>query len=267
MMTKQNDLKERNFTDFRNCQSASKCILSEQLVPNMSETKVKEPHKLSRIMHFTLTELMIVIGIIVILVSLLLPALTKARQTAQKISCVGNLKQIAIAVDGYSCDYEGWLPLAGIQGMVEKMNWVDATAKYLDSDSHWNYGWPSDTGNAVRKIYQCPSGNVQIKWGLNYMYHKRVGSTSDRSSTFAPLKKIKVSKPSYALLLVDGENSTVANFRFRIAYTGTYQPFPEDISYRHRTGSNLLFVDAHVDWERFPWSRADYVVSWAWLDQ
>lgn len=59
---------------------------------------------------FTLVELLVVIGIIALLVAMLMPALTAARQQAQTVQCASNLRQVHMALTMYAYDNHGLIP-------------------------------------------------------------------------------------------------------------------------------------------------------------
>lgn len=57
---------------------------------------------------FTLVELLVVIGIIALLISILLPSLQKARESAVRVQCLSNMRQTLIAITAYAADNKGW---------------------------------------------------------------------------------------------------------------------------------------------------------------
>src|SRR5207237_2329311 len=88
---------------------------------------------------FTLVELLVVIGIIALLVSVLLPALNKARRAANTIKCAANLRAIGQLVADYTSRYKGTYPASFIYAGQQIANGVQTPDKQTGGGSHWRY--------------------------------------------------------------------------------------------------------------------------------
>ncbi|OGV48876.1 MAG: hypothetical protein A2X49_07060 [Lentisphaerae bacterium GWF2_52_8] len=186
---------------------------------------------------FTLIELLLVIAIIAILSAILLPSLGKARETAYRISCQSQLRQLASASIGYASDYRDFLPPSQIRDEASNNYWqtyvqnsIGATqAKKILYCPLWKKGTdPKDITNGDGGTTYSNNTGVAGKW--NYVNGQLVLGT--------PLSKIR--EPSRVLFLCDGYGSI-----YQVTQSNPIN-VNRTLSIRHKYGTNIIFIDTHT---------------------
>jgi len=117
---------------------------------------------------FTLVELLVVIGIIAVLISILLPTLNKARESARIVACASNERSIVQMMQIYAAQYRDWLPPfnEGANGYTfnssqdkrdySSMGW-DAILLATNAKMTWDDAWDITNNDGRAKSFQCPS--------------------------------------------------------------------------------------------------------------
>lgn len=222
---------------------------------------------------FTLIELLVVIAIIAILASMLLPALGKAREKAQAITCSANQKQIGALFSFYTADNLDFLPHYDFYNAAAPDSPTDSASPYMLNKvlSHFYFQKkisPTSSGN----VFHCPASRVDrydqqyISYGYNAY---NLGSSRRKSNTLTPSAKISAIKKTSSVLMTVDSMQVTSEFSGSAAthrgyyivrdapggVTGTEANYP---AARHARGVNILWADGHVSSIRLADGEVNY---------
>ena len=217
---------------------------------------------------FTLVELLVVISIIALLIALLLPALKQARAATLSAACLGNLRQMGIAMNGYMSDNDGYMPVrlystTYAETALRESTWMRELWPYAMN----NNDRPNKKGDQARyegTVMNCPvDSDVSPVYSFNRPYSLNTRLPND--STSNPTKRGKpigddqnVTSNLYGIAMPAGVVLLTEQHAFRgggindwrwTAHTSNYYGHANMEMTLHHTGqsSNMLFIDGHAE--------------------
>jgi prepilin-type processing-associated H-X9-DG protein/prepilin-type N-terminal cleavage/methylation domain-containing protein len=210
---------------------------------------MKNSVNLKKAPGFTLVELLVVIGIIALLISVLMPALNKARASAMQITCLSNLRQVDLAFYAYSLDNKSKVPGSYWEGPIN-LDWGGVNNALYQANPH-AYTHPFQTSVLKKylvtdRVLTCPLAARPNGFFDYTMVIRMAGAkTNLRARMSYPLHPEQSSSPrAYfpAIPLLVEENQFWYN---SVDDDGSFAN-ADQFSHRHSGKSNIAYLDGSV---------------------
>lgn len=186
---------------------------------------------------FTLVELLVVIAVIAVLAAMLLPALSKAKATAQAAACRNNLKQWGLATQIYATGHDDFLPPEGAPNPTASdtnTGWYVQLPLELSlpryADMAWHTNAQADVGNT---IWLCPA-NTRRSNGNNLFHYCLNEEVNGTGSNNISIRISAIRQTTAVVWLFDSKNLPAVGEQ-NFVHTNL-----------HNGGAQFVFLDGHV---------------------